>query len=280
MYKTLHRVLKSLKSGTNDETNGRHIIPEQAVRASGTITRPRILDVGAGHGADLVKIVLNFEGTGTTPELFAVESFPISIEALGRLGVTVASIDIEHAVLPFDSDFFDVVICNQVLEHMKEIFWVISEIARVMKRGGTLILGVPNLGSLHNRMALLAGHQPPAIAVFGPHVRGFAVPDLRDFLETGGILKVKKVLGGNFYPFPSKVSRPLAWLLPSLAVSSFYVVQRVGDGNFLAIFDTDQASVLVDTPYFRGGNSPTHNSLPNRTDSSLKKRIVGITKSS
>ena len=266
MYKTLHQVLKSLKSGTNDETNGRHIIPEQAVRASGTIAGPRILDVGAGRGADLAKIVLNLERTGTIPELFAVESFPISIEVLGRLGVTVASIDIEHAVLPFDSDFFDVVICNQVLEHTKEIFWVISEIARVMKRGGTLILGVPNLGSLHNRIALLTGHQPPAIAVFGPHVRGFAVPDLRDFLETGGILKVKKVLGGNFYPFPPKVSRPLSWLLPSLAVSSFYVVERVGEGNFLAIFDTDQASVLVDTPYFRGGSSPTYNSLPNRAE--------------
>jgi SAM-dependent methyltransferase len=113
------------------------------------------------------------ERSGRTPELFAVESFPISIEALRRLGVIITSIDIEHDVLPFDDDFFDVVICNQVLEHTKEIFWVISEIACVMKRGGTLILGVPNLGSLHNRIALLVGHQPPAIAVFGAHVRGF-----------------------------------------------------------------------------------------------------------
>jgi hypothetical protein len=121
-----------------------------------------------------------------------------------------------------------------------------------LKPCGTLILGVPNLGSLHNRIALVAGHQPPAIAVLGPHVRGFTIPGLTEFLETGELLKVKKVLGGNFYPFPPTISRSLTRLLPSLSVSSFYVVERVGDGTFLSIFDTKQASLLVDTPYFRG----------------------------
>src|SRR5271154_5624004 len=133
LAKALYRTLKSLKSDTGDESNGRHIIAAQAVRASGSSTYPRILDVAAGRGADLTKIGLDLEQSGRKPELFAVESFPVSIEALRRRGVTVSSIDIEHVVLPFDSNFFDVVICNQVLEHIKEIFWVISEIARVMK---------------------------------------------------------------------------------------------------------------------------------------------------
>jgi SAM-dependent methyltransferase len=261
VYKTLYGYLKSLKSGTNDESNGRHIIPDEAIRASRKMARPRILDVGAGRGADLAEIALALKQTGRTPELFAVESFPISIEALDRLGVKVESIDIEYTALPFDEKFFDVVICNQVLEHTKEIFWVISEIARVMKRGGTLILGVPNLASLHNRLALLAGYQPPAIAVFGPHVRGFTIPDLRDFLQSGGILKVKKVMGGNFYPFPPKVSRPLTRLLPSFAVSSFYIAERVGDGSFLGVLETERASLLADTPYFRGGCQSTPSQL-------------------
>lgn len=255
MYKMIYGALKSLKSGTNDETNGRHIIPDEVVRACGAIMQPRILDVGAGRGADLAKIKLDLEQVGRKPELFAVESFPISIDALRRLGIQVASVDIEHSALPFDTGFFDVVICNQVLEHIKEIFWVISELARVMKRGGTLILGVPNLGSLHNRVVLLIGRQPPAIAVFGAHVRGFTVPGLREFLDTGGVLKVKRVLGGNFYPFPPRISRPLARLFPSLAVSSFYIIERSQDGDFLAILDTEEASVLVDTPYFRGGGA-------------------------
>lgn len=252
MYKALYQVLRSLKSGTEDETNGRHIVPIEAVRGCGSATRPRILDVGAGRGADLAQIAADLQRTGGRPELYAVESFPLSIETLRRLSVTVTSIDIEHAALPFDRSFFDVVICNQVLEHTKEIFWVIAEIGRVLKRGGTLIVGVPNLGSLHNRIALLFGQQPPAIAVFGAHVRGFTIPGLRAFLEIGGQLRVRKVLGGNFYPFPPNLSRPLSRALPSLAVSSFYIVERVGDGDFLKVFDTKDAAALVDTPYFRG----------------------------
>lgn len=252
VYQALYRNLKSLKSGTENETNGRHLIPAEAVRAIGEIALPRILDVGAGRGADLTEIASRLNKHEKRPQFFAVESFPVSIETLRQHGVTVVDTDIELAPLPFDSDFFDLVICNQVLEHTKEIFWVVSELARVVKADGTIILGVPNLGSLHNRIALLLGYQPPAIAVFGTHVRGFTVPGLTAFLESGGLLRVNKVLGGNFYPFPPKISRPLSRLLPAFSVSSFYIVKRVRSGNFLDLFNSEQAAVLVDTPYFRG----------------------------
>jgi hypothetical protein len=122
-----------------------------------------------------------------------------------------------------------------------------------VKKGGKIIIGVPNLGSLHNRLALLAGHQPPAIGVFGTHVRGFTVRGLTEFLELGGFLKVSCVLGGNFYPFPASISRKLSRALPGLSVSSFYLVERTEkNGSFLSLFETNLAEKLVDTPYFRG----------------------------
>ena len=257
MHGIVYKALMNLKSGTDDETNGRHIIPVEAERCIDDSANPRILDVGAGHGADLRQIALDLMRTERKPELFAVELFPLSVEILRQSHISVACIDIEHDALPFATNFFDIVVCNQVIEHTKEIFWIISEIGRVLKPHGTLILGVPNLGSLHNRIALISGYQPPAIAVFGAHVRGFTVPGLTRFLEAGGIFKVRRVLGGNFYPFPPRISRLLARLLPSLAVSSFYIVERIGEGNFLSIFDTEQAAVLVDTPYFRGDKAPT-----------------------
>src|SRR5690606_38599538 len=45
--------------------------------------------------------------------------------------------------LPFPEDFFDVVICNHVLEHIEDDKTAISELRRVMKSGGTGILQVP-----------------------------------------------------------------------------------------------------------------------------------------
>jgi SAM-dependent methyltransferase len=250
---TIYEKLKSLKSGTNDETNGRHILPDLTCSLVNGNTHPRILDVGAGHGADLANIAKSLGNTGRTPEISAIETFPVAIQSLKAIGVSVHSIDLERERLPFADAYFDVVICNQVLEHTKEIFWIVSELSRVTKKGGKLIIGVPNLGSLHNRIALLAGYQPPAINVLGTHVRGFTIPGFTEFLEIGRFLKVSAVIGGNFYPFPPTISRKLSKLLPSLSVSSFYLIERSHlEGSFLSIFDSKIADSLVDTPYFRG----------------------------
>jgi SAM-dependent methyltransferase len=249
----LYEELKWLKSGTNDETNGRHVIPDLACFLVDGNDHPRILDVGAGHGADLANIACKLSKAANAPELCAIETFPAAIEKLKTLGVSVHSVDIERESLPFREAYFDLVICNQVLEHTKEIFWIVSELTRVTKIGGKMIIGVPNLGSLHNRIALLAGYQPPAIGVLGTHVRGFTIPGLTEFLEIGGFLKVSAVIGGNFYPFPPVLSRKLSKLLPSFSVSSFYLVDRQPmEGNFLSIFESSLAVRLVDTPYFRG----------------------------
>jgi len=249
----IYEKLRSLKSGTNDETNGRHIIPGLASSLVTGNSHPRILDIGAGHGVDLANILLELSRTGNAPEISAIETFPVAIDKLKSLGVSVHSIDIEREPLPFKDAHFDIVLCNQVLEHTKEIFWIVSELTRVTKKRGKIIIGVPNLGSLHNRLALLAGYQPPAIGVLGTHVRGFTIPGLTEFLETGGFLKVSRVIGGNFYPFPPMFSRLLAKLLPSFSVSSFYLVERAElAGSFLSVFKTPIADALVDTPYFTG----------------------------
>lgn len=46
--------------------------------------------------------------------------------------------------LPFDDEFFDVVTCSQVLEHIPEHKTAISEIKRVTKVGGKIIISIPN----------------------------------------------------------------------------------------------------------------------------------------
>ena len=248
MYDALYPILKRMKVGTNDETKGRRIIGPLVVELCEGRPAPAILDVGAGRGEDLLSVRKALPDATAS----AVESHPVSVAHLRPAGVEVAEVDIEHERLPFADESFDVVMCNQVLEHVKELFWVVSELSRVCKVGGRLLLGVPNLGSLHNRVALLAGRQPPAIHVFGPHVRGFTREGLRDFLEAGDVLKVERTLGCNFFPFPPAVSRPLARLLPGMAVVSLFVVKKAAADDFLKVFESPRSMELVDTPYYRG----------------------------
>ncbi len=193
-----------------------------------------IMDLGAGSGDDLELARQASPGT----ICYAVESYPPNVEMLRQRNVEVASLNLERDRLPFEKEFFDVVMANQVFEHLKEIFWVLHEVSRTLKVGGHFILGVPNLASLHNRMLLLAGMQPTCIQNHSAHVRGYTRHDLLKMLRMiypcGYALK--QFSGSNFYPLPGFLARPSAWLLPNAAASIFLLLKKNREyaGEFLA----------------------------------------------
>ena len=55
----------------------------------------------------------------------------------------IADIKADIRKLPFKNDIFDVVICNHVLEHIQDDELALSEIYRVLKKGGFSILQIP-----------------------------------------------------------------------------------------------------------------------------------------
>lgn len=125
--------------------------------------------------------------------------------------------DIETEPFPFEAERFDLVICNQVFEHLKNVFHPLDEIYRVLRVGGMLIFSVPNLASAHNRVLLGLGRQPTSIRVIGPHVRGFTHRETVRFLTRGGLFKLADVTAVGFYPLPSRAGDWLARRLPDLA---------------------------------------------------------------
>ena len=86
----------------------------------------------------------------------------------------------------------DVVISNQVFEHLKNVWRPMSEIGRVLREGGWLVLSVPNLASLHNRVLLALGRQPTSIRTLGPHVRGYTLGEMSRFVGLEGMLRVER----------------------------------------------------------------------------------------
>lgn len=84
----------------------------------------------------------------------------------------VCAVDIERERLPFPDRSFDVVVCNQVLEHLKTVIAPLREMMRVTQTGGFVAVGIPNLSSLLSRVYLLLGRDPICLAFPGPHVRG------------------------------------------------------------------------------------------------------------
>lgn len=201
-----------------------------------------------GGGTDLLNIKSSVTGNSKI-ELFGIECYEPNVKQAKGRRIEVFPTNIEKDSIPVDDDYFDVVIANQIIEHTKEIFWIFSEISRALKKGGILIVGVPNLASLHDRILLFLGGRPTSIETLGPHVRGFTAPSFKRFIEADGYFKVLRISGCNFYPFPPPVSKFLSKLFPTLSVSLFFLIKRQNkQGNFIHVLDTR----FYETPYFRG----------------------------
>lgn len=111
------------------------------------------VDLGAGTGMDLA-LARQVEAGA---ELHGVEIREDSARQLETAGVMPHRLDIERDALPFAAGSVDVVMLNQILEHTKDIFWILGESTRVLRIGGGLIIGIPNLAAWHNRILLLLG---------------------------------------------------------------------------------------------------------------------------
>jgi SAM-dependent methyltransferase len=147
------------------------------------------------------------------------------------MGVRVSSVNLEFQRLEMSDGSVDIVIANQVFEHLKNWVFALSEVARVLRKGGTLIVGVPNLASVHNRVGLLAGRQPTCINLSGMHVRGFTLQGLSSVLEHGGVFKVVDRKGRVVFPLPRSMGRWVADLWPGGASSIFVLAELVGDSQ-------------------------------------------------
>lgn len=70
-------------------------------------------------------------------------------------------IDLETMPLPVSDETFDIVICCEVLEHMDvDPMFMLAEVNRVLKPGGTMLLTTPNITSTHALFKMLRGIEP------------------------------------------------------------------------------------------------------------------------
>ena len=72
-------------------------------------------------------------------EYYPCDLYPETYRYHGN--VPISKVDVTK--IPFEDNYFDVVICNHVLEHVIEDQLAMSEIYRVLKKGGWSILQVP-----------------------------------------------------------------------------------------------------------------------------------------
>jgi len=191
----------------------------QAVPSGG-----RLIDLGCDDGAR----TLRFAAAARCNEVHGVELAGASADAARGRGISVKEADLNEA-LPFDDASFDVVVSNQVLEHLPDTDVFVSEVVRILRPGGVAAVSTENLASWHNVAALVLGWQPFSLgnvtsrrAGLGnplavhrgeepgeaswQHERVFSYRGLRELFEAHG-LAIRDVLGAGYYPLPATAGR-------------------------------------------------------------------------
>ena len=100
----------------------------------------RVLDVGAGEAPwrDLMPLEVDYVG--------------VDADLSGEFGMRRQSniIYYDGKRLPYEDCSFDYVLCTEVLEHVPDPFAFLTDLQRVLRQGGTLILTVPWSARLHH----------------------------------------------------------------------------------------------------------------------------------
>src|SRR3989344_5206758 len=111
-----------------------------------------VLDIGAGMGKILAELKLHGW------QVNGVDSEPQAISLARRRGIKLALADLNQP-LPFTPNRFDLVLCLDTLEHLKNDRQMILEITRVTKPKGLIIISVPAYPWLFSYWDKILGHQ-------------------------------------------------------------------------------------------------------------------------
>lgn len=134
--------------------------------------------------------------------------------------------------LPYGDNSFNVVVAGEIIEHIYDTDFFLSEIWRVLKPEGKLLISTPNVASLGRRLFLLFGINPiiessPNEPSSSGHIRYFTFKSLKDLLKKN---KFKVIVSkSDVINFSKNGKAKLAFLgniFPKFGASIIYLARK------------------------------------------------------
>lgn len=183
--------------------------------------RNRILDVGCADGYLLAPFCAEHEVVG-------IDVSPQFASLALRAGFASHQIkDLSSDRLDVADQSIDAVFCGQTIEHVVDSDWLLSEINRVLKPQGSLMVTTPNVRSLHSLVRWLLNESPAFGAKYrSGHVRDWTTRILRRALENNGF-EVETFYGVEWWlPGSRDWLSPCSKWVPSLATAMMAVAHK------------------------------------------------------
>lgn len=160
----------------------------------------RMLDIGCGDGY-ITKLI----SRKTECEPYGIDISRNAVKTARKRGVKAIEADINEGKIPHPKNYFDMVFCGDILEHIYNTEVLLENIYRILKPGGYLVISVPNIASWYNRVFLLIGWMPtwiessskiytgnPFIKEGVGHIHAFTEKSLKELVRVNGFRIEKK----------------------------------------------------------------------------------------
>ena len=197
----------------------------------------RFIDLGCDDGSLTLEVA---QKIGTT-SIYGLEKNQTQLACCREKGIKVVSGDLDDGI-PLKTNSFDMVLSNQVIEHVCNTDLFLKEVHRILKPEGYAVISTNNISSWTNIVALLFGKQPfpshisdeiltgrflskdePLPAATSAHRRVFSFPALSGLLKYHRF-QIVEIKGSCFYPFQGFVERFLARTFP---IYTAYIIVKV-----------------------------------------------------
>ncbi len=183
----------------------------------------KVLDIGCGSGMLLYQFRDTFKTlVGLEYSEHRLEQAKVNLADHNFIAVQGSAEDMAD----IESNSIDRIISADTIEHIPEVYSAASEMLRVLKPGGKLVINTPNIAFVKKRVFLLLGRFPSTsqknegigsdILFDGGHLHYFTYRSLRLVLEKAGFVMEKKVgygkLGKLHDFFPTLLSGGVQWV--------------------------------------------------------------------
>lgn len=150
-----------------------------SIMASFIEKNKKVLDIGCGDGT--------FFSFINSPKkyFYGLDISPKALKFAKKYCVHLKVSDL-HQRLPYSDNIFDYVSAGEVIEHIFDTDYFLSEIKRVLKPNGSIVLSTPNLATLGRRIMLLFGLNPlidTSLRNSAGHIRYFTYKSLKELLN-------------------------------------------------------------------------------------------------
>ncbi len=155
--------------------------------------------------------------------VYGVDAARHALNEANKRGIITKYTDITKQ-LPFHDGYFDYVFAGEIIEHILDTKYFLSEIHRVLKPRGYVVITTPNLARFDDRLKLLFGKTPRQTSPLHPylylHIRPFTFDSLQNALKACGFTDITLRTHVFTMEFHGKkiilYSRLLTRLLPTL----------------------------------------------------------------